>query len=124
MLFSIKKEEWLGNIRNDLFAGLVSSIALLPEVVGFAIIAGVNPMTALFASATTILVISFTGGRPAMVSAAAGSMALVMASLIKSHGLEYMIAATILTGLLQLILGYLGIQKLMKFIPKLLCLAS
>lgn len=118
VLFSIKKEEWLGNIRNDLFAGLVSSIALLPEVVGFAIIAGVNPMTALFASATTILVISFTGGRPAMVSAAAGSMALVMASLIKSHGLEYMIAATILTGLLQLILGYLGIQKLMKFIPK------
>ncbi|OTN87605.1 hypothetical protein A5819_000051 [Enterococcus sp. 7E2_DIV0204] len=118
MLFSIKKEEWIGNGKNDLFAGLVSSIALLPEVVGFAIIAGVNPMTALFASATTILIISFTGGRPAMVSAAAGSMALVMAALIKSHGLEYMIAATILTGIMQLVLGYLGIQRLMKFIPK------
>ncbi|WP_429951304.1 SulP family inorganic anion transporter [Enterococcus sp. AZ101] len=118
MLFSIKKEEWIGNGKNDLFAGLVSSIAILPEVVGFAIIAGVNPMTALFASATTILIISFTGGRPAMVSAAAGSMALVMAALIKSHGLEYMIAATILTGIMQLVLGYLGIQRLMKFIPK------
>lgn len=118
MLFSIKKEEWIGNGKNDLFAGLVSSIAVLPEVVGFAIIAGVNPMTALFASATTILIISFTGGRPAMVSAAAGSMALVMAALIKSHGLEYMIAATILTGIMQLVLGYLGIQRLMKFIPK------
>lgn len=118
MLFSIKKEEWIGNGKNDLFAGLVSSIAVLPEVVGFAIIAGVNPMTALFASATTVLIISFTGGRPAMVSAAAGSMALVMAALIKSHGLEYMIAATILTGIMQLVLGYLGIQKLMKFIPK------
>lgn len=118
MLFSIKKEEWLGNGKNDFFAGLVSSIALLPEVVGFAIIAGVSPMTALFASATTILVISFTGGRPAMVSAAAGSMALVMAALIKSHGLEYMIAATVLTGIMQLVLGYLGIQRLMKFIPK------
>lgn len=118
MLFSIKKEEWIGNGKNDLFAGLVSSIAVLPEVVGFAIIAGVNPMTALFASATTVLIISFTGGRPAMVSAAAGSMALVMAALIKSHGLEYMIAATILTGIMQLVLGYLGIQKLIKFIPK------
>ena len=118
MLFSIKKEEWIGNGKNDLFAGLVSSIAILPEVVGFAIIAGLNPMTALFASATTVLIISFTGGRPAMVSAAAGSMALVMAALIKSHGLEYMIAATILTGIMQLVLGYLGIQKLMKFIPK------
>lgn len=118
MLFSINKEEWIGNEKNDLFAGLVSSIAVLPEVIGFAIIAGVNPMTALFASATTILVITFTGGRPAMISAAAGSMALVMAALIKSHGLEYMIAATILTGVLQLGLGYLGIQKLMKFIPK------
>ena len=118
MLFSINKNEWVGNLRNDFFAGLVSSIAILPEVVGFAIIAGVNPMVALLASATTILVISFTGGRPAMVSAAAGSMALVMATLIKNHGIEYMIAATILTGVLQLLLGYLGIQKLMKFIPK------
>lgn len=118
MLFSFHKNEWLGNEKNDLFAGLVSSIAILPEVIGFAIIAGVNPISALFASAITLLVITFTGGRPAMVSAAAGSMALVIASLIESHGLHYMIAATILTGFIQLFLGYMGIHKLMRFIPQ------
>ncbi|WP_430394237.1 SulP family inorganic anion transporter [Enterococcus faecalis] len=118
MLFSIKKSEWLGNERNDLFAGLVSSVAILPEVIGFAIIAGVHPLSAVFASAVTLLVITFTGGRPAMVSASAGSMALVLAGLIQAHGLSYMLAATILTGFLQFILGYLGIHKLMRFIPK------
>lgn len=118
MLFSFRKNEWLGNEKNDLFAGLVSSIAILPEVIGFAIIAGVNPISALFASAITLLVITFTGGRPAMVSAAAGSMALVIASLIESHGLHYMIAATILTGFIQLFLGYMGIHRLMRFIPQ------
>ncbi len=66
----------------------------------------------------TIIVTSVTGGRPGMVSAAAGSMALVMVTLIKNYGIEYMIAATILTGIIQLVLGYLGIQKFMKFIPK------
>ena len=118
MLFHLKKEEWLGNERSDLFAGLVSSVAILPEVIGFAIIAGVNPISALFASALLLLVTTFTGGRPAMVSAAAGSMALVMAALIQSHGLEYMVAATILTGGLQLLFGYLGIHKLIRYIPQ------
>ncbi|WP_430830916.1 SulP family inorganic anion transporter [Enterococcus faecalis] len=118
MLFSFKKNEWLGNERNDLFAGLVSSVAILPEVIGFAIIAGVHPLSAVFASAVTLLVITFTGGRPAMVSASAGSMALVLAGLIQAHGLSYMLAATILTGFLQFILGYLGIHKLMRIIPK------
>ena len=79
MLLSIKKNEWVGNPRENIFAGLVSSVAILPEVIGFAIIAGVHPMSALFASAITLLVITLTGGRPAMVSAAAGSMALVIA---------------------------------------------
>ena len=118
MLISLKKEEWFGNIKNDILGGIVTSIALIPEVIGFAIIAGVNPITALFASVTTAIITSITGGRPAMVSAAAGSMALVMVTLIKNHGLEYMIAATILTGIIQLILGYLGIHKLMKYISK------
>lgn len=118
MLFHLKKEEWFGNERSDLFAGLVSSVAVLPEVIGFAIIAGVNPISALFASALLLLVTTFTGGRPAMVSAAAGSMALVMAALIQSHGLEYMVAATILTGGLQLLFGYLGIHKLIRYIPQ------
>lgn len=118
MLFRIEKKEWLGNERNDLFAGLVSSVAILPEVIGFSIIAGVPPLAALFASAVTLLVITFTGGRPAMVSAAAGSMALVIAGLVQSHGLNYMIAATILTGVLQMLFGFLGIHKLMRFISK------
>ncbi|KAF1303211.1 SulP family inorganic anion transporter [Enterococcus saccharolyticus] len=118
MLFRSTKNEWLGNEKNDLFAGLVSSVAILPEVIGFAIIAGVPPLSALFASAVTLLVVTVTGGRPAMVSAAAGSMALVIANLVNAHGLNYMIAATILTGILQLILGYLGIHKLMRFISK------
>lgn len=118
MLFRIEKKEWLGNERNDLFAGLVSSVAILPEVIGFSIIAGVPPLAALFASVVTLLVITFTGGRPAMVSAAAGSMALVIAGLVQSHGLNYMIAATILTGVLQMLFGFLGIHKLMRFISK------
>lgn len=118
MLVSFSKAEWLGNARKDFFAGLVSSVAILPEVIGFSIIAGVPPMTALFASAVTILVITFTGGRPAMVSAAAGSMALVLAKLVTSHGIEYMVAATILTGVLQVMFGYLGIHKLMAYIPQ------
>lgn len=118
MLFTIKKAEWTGNIRDDIFGGLVTSVALIPEVIGFAIIAGVHPITALFASVTTGLVTSFLGGRPAMVSAAAGSMALVMVTLIKTHGIEYMVAATLLTGILQVLLGYLGIHKLMRFISQ------
>lgn len=118
MLLSLRKDEWFGNVKNDILGGLVTSIALIPEVIGFAIIAGINPITALFASVITIVVTSVTGGRPGMVSAAAGSMALVMVTLIKNYGVEYMIAATILTGFIQLTLGYLGIQKFMKFIPK------
>jgi len=118
VLLSIKKDEWIGNTRGDIFAGLVSSVAILPEVIGFAIIAGVHPMSALFASATTLLVITLTGGRPAMVSAAAGSMALVIAGLVNSHGVNYMIAATILTGVFQFVLGYLNVHRLMKYIPK------
>lgn len=118
MYISLKRDEWLGNSRNDLFAGLVSSIAVLPEVVGFAIVAGVNPVTALLASTIMLLVITFFGGRPAMVTAAAGSMALVVAPLIQQYGIEYMIASTLLTGIFQLVLGFLGVHRLMRFIPK------
>lgn len=118
MLFSIEKNEWLGNIKNDIFAGIVTSVALLPEVIGFALLAGINPMKALFASGVMLFITTFTSGRPGMVSAAAGSMAVVMAGLIKSHGMEYMILATILTGLIQIILGYFRVERLMKFISK------
>lgn len=118
MILELRKEEWFSNIKNDILGGLVTSVALIPEVIGFAIIAGVNPITALFASVVMAVVTSFTSGRPGMVSAAAGSMALVMVTLIKNHGLEYMLAATILTGVLQLLFGYLGIHKLMKYISQ------
>lgn len=114
----LKKDDWFGQVKEDVFAGLVTAVALIPEVIGFAIILGVNPITALFASVLLCLITSFTSGRPAMVSAAAGSMALVMVSLVKDHGLSYMIAATILAGGIQLILGYLGIHRLMRFISK------
>ncbi|MGX7030402.1 SulP family inorganic anion transporter [Vagococcus zengguangii] len=118
MYHYLNKEDWIGDGKSNLFAGLVSAVAILPEVIGFSILAGVHPFTSLFASAITLLVITLTGGRPAMVSAAAGSMALVMAPLIKEHGLNYMIAATLLTGVLQLILSYLNVHKLIQYIPK------
>ncbi|AQP54513.1 sulfate permease [Vagococcus penaei] len=116
MLLSYKKNEWIGNIKHDIFGGLVTSVALIPEVIGFAIVSGVNPITALFASVIMLVVTSLTGGRPAMVSAAAGSMALVMVTLIKTHGIDYMIAATVLTGIIQVVLGYLKINQLMRFV--------
>lgn len=118
MYHYLTKKDWIGDWKSNLFAGLVSAVAILPEVIGFSILAGVHPFTSLFASAITLLVITLTGGRPAMVSAAAGSMALVMAPLIKEHGLNYMIAATLLTGVLQLILGYLNVHRLIQYIPK------
>ncbi|PGL68949.1 SulP family inorganic anion transporter [Bacillus sp. AFS055030] len=112
------KNEWFSNIRADVLAGIVVALALIPEAIGFSIIAGVDPMIGLYASFCIAVVISFVGGRPGMISAATGAMALVLAGLVKKHGIEYMLAATILTGIIQVILGFLGIGKLVKFIPK------
>ncbi len=110
------QQQWLGNVKKDIFGGLVTSVTLIPEVIGFAIIAGIHPMLALFASVISLLVTSFAGGRPAMVTAAAGSMAVVMAPLIKDHGIPYMVAATLLTGVIQILLGFAGVHKLMRFV--------
>ncbi|PGS49379.1 SulP family inorganic anion transporter [Bacillus sp. AFS041924] len=112
------RKEWFSNSRADVLAGIVVALALIPEAIGFSIIAGVDPMIGLYASFCIAVVISFVGGRPGMISAATGAMALVLAGLVKKHGIEYMLAATILTGIIQLILGFLGIGKLVKFIPK------
>lgn len=112
------KEEWLGNIKGDLLAGIVVCMALIPEAIGFSIVAGVDPMVGVYASFCISLIISIFGGRTGMISAAAGAMALVLASLVRDHGIEYMLAATILTGILQIVLGYLKIGNLLKFIPK------
>ncbi|MCY8326552.1 SulP family inorganic anion transporter [Bacillus spizizenii] len=110
--------EWFSNIKGDLLAGIVVALALIPEAIGFSIIAGVDPMVGLYASFCIAVVISFAGGRPAMISAATGAMALLMGTLVKDHGLQYLFAATILTGIIQIIFGVLKVARLMKFVPR------
>jgi SulP family sulfate permease len=105
-------------LRIELLAGLVVALALIPEAISFSIIAGVDPKVGLFASFTMAVAIAFTGGRRAMISAATGSMALVVVSLVKDHGVEYLLAATILAGAIQVVLGGLGVAKLMRFVPR------
>ena len=112
-----EKKEWFGNIRGDILAGLVSSFAVIPEVVGFCIVAGISPMMGLYASFWLTVLMAFLGGRPAMISAAAGSMALVIVSLVRDYGPEYLMAATILCGVIMFVLGVLGIGNLIKLIP-------
>jgi len=112
------KLNWLSNIRNDVLAGMVVALALIPEAIAFSIIAGVDPKVGLYASFSMTIVIAFVGGRPGMISAATGAMALVMITLVKEHGLEYLLAATILTGVLQVIAGFLRLGSLMRFVSR------
>lgn len=111
------KQQWFGNIRGDILSGIVVALALIPEAIAFSIIAGVDPMVGLYASFTMAVIIAFAGGRPGMISAATGAMALVMVPLIKDYGLEYLFAATLLTGVIQILFGVLKVARLMKFIP-------
>ncbi|GAA1467676.1 SulP family inorganic anion transporter [Nocardiopsis exhalans] len=104
-------------LRADVLAGLVVALALIPEAIAFSLIAGVDPRVGLYASFIMAVSISFLGGRPAMISAATGAMALVAAPLSIGHGVDYLIAATILAGLIQVALGLLGVAKLMRFVP-------
>jgi sulfate permease, SulP family len=112
------KQEWFGNIKGDTLAGIVVALALIPEAIAFSIIAGVDPMVGLYASFCIAVVIAFIGGRPAMISAATGAMALVMIDLVADHGLQYLLAATILTGIIQVIFGVFKVGKFMKFVPR------
>ena len=105
-------------LKTEVLAGLVVALALIPEAIAFSIIAGVDPRLGLFASFTMAVTIAFVGGRPAMISAATGAIALVIAPLVKSHGVDYFIAAVILGGIFQVILGLSGVAKLMRFIPR------
>ena len=105
-------------LKTEVLAGLVVALALIPEAIAFSIIAGVDPRIGLFAAFTMAVTISFVGGRPAMISAATGAVALVIAPLMKSHGLDYLIAAVILAGIFQVVLGLFGVAKLMRFIPR------
>jgi SulP family sulfate permease len=112
------KNEWFFNIRADILSGLVVALALIPEAIAFSIIAGVDPKVGLYASFCIAVVIAFVGGRSGMISAATGAMALVMVTLVKEHGLQYLLAATILTGIIQIFLSYIGIHKLMSFVAR------
>lgn len=111
------QQQWFGNIRGDILSGIVVALALIPEAIAFSIIAGVDPMVGLYASFSIAVIIAFVGGRPGMISAATGAMALVMVNLVADHGLNYLLAATILTGVIQIFLGVFKIAKLMRFIP-------
>jgi SulP family sulfate permease len=104
--------------RTEILSGLVVAIALIPEAISFSIIAGVDPSVGLFASFTMAVVIAVAGGRPAMISAATGAIALVVAPLAREHGFGYLIATVILGGLIQILLGALGVAKLMRFVPR------
>ncbi|MGB4766753.1 MAG: SulP family inorganic anion transporter [Rugosibacter sp.] len=112
------RQDWLANVRNDLLAGLVVALALIPEAIAFSIIAGVDPKVGLYASFCIATVIAFVGGRPGMISAATGAMALVMVVLVKEHGLQYLLAATVLTGVLQILAGWLRLGALMRFVSR------
>lgn len=117
MLHSLK-QTWLSNIRGDILAGLVVALALIPEAIAFSIIANVDPKVGLYASFCIAVVIAFVGGRPGMISAATGAMALLMVTLVKNHGLEYLLAATLLCGVLQIAAGYLKLGSLMRFVSR------
>ena len=117
MLHSLK-QTWLSNIRGDILAGLVVALALIPEAIAFSIIAGVDPKVGLYASFCIAVVIAFVGGRPGMISAATGAMALLMVTLVKNQGLEYLLAATLLCGVLQIAAGYLKLGSLMRFVSR------
>lgn len=115
-ILSTLRREWLGNIRGDVMAGLVVALALIPEAIAFSIIAGVDPKVGLYASFSIAVVVAITGGRPGMISAATAATAVLMVTLVKDHGLQYLLAATVLAGLLQIAAGFLRAGYLMRFI--------
>ena len=118
MSFLNLKQTWFFNVRGDVLAGLVVALALIPEAIAFSIIAGVDPKVGLYASFSIATIIAFAGGRPGMISAATGAMALVIASLVKDHGLQYLLAATVLTGVLQVFAGWVKLGALMRFVSR------
>jgi SulP family sulfate permease len=112
------RRDWLSNVRGDLLAGIVVALALIPEAIGFSIIAGVDPRVGLYASVAIAIVIAFTGGRPGMISAATAAVAVLVIPLVRDHGVEYLFAATILMGLIQIAAGLLRLDLLMQFVSR------
>lgn len=112
------RRQWLANPRRDLLAGTVVALALIPEAIAFSIIAGVDPAVGLYASVIIAVTIAFVGGRPAMISAATGAMALLMVTLVRDHGLEYLFAASLLCGVFQIVIGLLKLGRYIKFVSR------
>ncbi|MEZ5681699.1 MAG: SulP family inorganic anion transporter [Erythrobacter sp.] len=115
---STLRRDWLSNIRADVLAGIVVALALIPEAIGFSIIAGVDPRVGLYASVAIAMVVAFTGGRPGMISAATAAVAVVVVPLVRDHGVEYLFAATILMGIFQGLAALLRLDLLMQFVSR------
>ena len=113
-----QRRDWFGNIRGDLLAGLVVALALIPEAIAFSIIAGVDPKVGLYASFSIAVITAIVGGRPGMISAATAATAVLMVTLVRDHGLEYLLAATVLAGLLQIAAGMTGVAQMMRFVSR------
>jgi len=116
--FDAYRGQWLGHVRGDLLAGLVVALALIPEAIAFSIIAGVDPKVGLYASFSIAVIIAITGGRPGMISAATAATAVLMITLVKEHGLQYLLSATVLAGLLQIAAGVLRLGFVMRYVSK------
>jgi len=116
--FNAYRSQWLGNIRGDLLSGLVVALALIPEAIAFSIIAGVDPKVGLYASFSIAVITAITGGRPGMISAATAATAVLMVTLVRDHGLQYLLAATVLAGLLQIAMGLLKLGFVMRYVSK------
>ncbi len=112
------KRDWLSNVRGDVLAGIVVALALIPEAIGFSVIAGVDPKVGLYASFSIAVVTAIVGGRPGMISAATAAVALLMIDLVKDHGIQYLFAATILMGLLQVGAGFLRLAVVMRYVSR------
>ncbi|MGD1880587.1 MAG: SulP family inorganic anion transporter [Kiloniellaceae bacterium] len=115
---SAYRDQWFGNVRGDLLSGLVVALALIPEAIAFSIIAGVDPKGGLYASFSIAVLAAFVGGRPGMISAATAATAVLMVTLVKQHGLEYLLAATVLTGIIQIAAGFLRLGYVMRFVSR------
>lgn len=112
------RAEWLGNIKGDLLAGMVVALALIPEAIAFSIIAGVDPRVGLYASFSIAVIVAIVGGRPGMISAATAATAVLMVTLVRDHGLQYLLVATVLAGILQMVAGLLRLGDLMRFVSR------
>ena len=116
--FNEYKKQWTSNIKGDLLSGLVVALALIPEAIAFSVIAGVDPKVGLYASFSIAVLVAITGGRPGMISAATAATAVLMVTLVKDYGLQYLLAATVLAGLLQISAGIIKIGYLMRFVSR------